>query len=196
MTDVGTLAEQLGQRVEQLTGTWSLDPAHTSAEFSVRHMMVATVRGRMQARSGTLAVDESADAERSYVEVEMDAASIDTGNADRDAHLRSADFLDVEKHPTITFRSREVDLRGDDELVVRGELTVKGVTRPITLQAELGGLVQDPWGNYRMGFDASATLERSEFGLTWNAALEGGGVVVGDRVKLNVNAEFVRPAPE
>lgn len=193
MTDLTTLSH-LGLQVEKLTGTWTLDPTHTSVELSVRHMMVATVRGRMQAKSGTLAIDPTADPERSSVEVELDATTIDTGNADRDAHLRSPDFLSTDEYPTIRFRSTRVDDRGDGTLLVRGDVTLRNVTRQISLEVELGGVVQDPWGNYRMGFTATGAIDRSEFGLTWNAALEGGGLVVGDRIKMTIDAEFTKPA--
>ncbi len=192
MTDASTLS-QLGRRLEELTGTWTLDPSHTSVELSVRHMMVATVRGRVQAKSGTLEIHPSGDPERSYVEVEMDAASIDTGNNDRDNHLRSDDFLNVEKFPTMRFRSTRVDDRGDGTLLVRGDLTVRDVTKTVSLETEVGGVVQDPWGNARIGFSATASIDRTEFGLTWNAAVEGGGLVVGDKVKLAIDAEFIKP---
>lgn len=192
MTDISTLS-QLGRRIDELTGTWTLDPSHTSVELSVRHMMVATVRGRVQPKSGTLQIDPSGDPERSYVEVEMDAASIDTGSNDRDNHLRSGDFLNVEEFPTMRFRSTRVDDRGDGTLLVRGDLTVRDVTRTISLETEVGGVVQDPWGNARMGFSATASIDRTEFGLTWNAAIEGGGLVVGDKVKLAIDAEFIKP---
>lgn len=191
MTDVRTL-DQIGQKLEELTGTWTLDPAHTSIELSVRHMMVATVRGRVQAARGMLIVDGSGDPEKSGVDVEIDAASIDTGNGDRDNHLRSPDFLDVENYTTMRFRSTSVDDRGDGTLRVRGDLTVRDVTRPVTLETELGGVVNDPYGKVRMGFSATTTIDRSEFGLTWNAALEGGGLVVGDKVKLTIDAEFIK----
>jgi polyisoprenoid-binding protein YceI len=193
MTDVSTLS-QLGRRLEELTGTWTLDPTHTSVELSVRHMMVATVRGRVQAKAGTLDIDSSGDPERSHVEVEMDAASIDTGNEDRDNHLRSGDFLNVEQFPTMRFRSTRVDDRGDGTLLVRGNLTVRDVTRAISLETEVGGVVQDPWGNARIGFSATASIDRTEFGLRWNAAIEGGGLVVGDKVKLVIDAEFIKPS--
>lgn len=192
MTDVSTL-NQLGRSVEELTGTWELDPSHTSVEFSARHMMVATVRGRMDAKSGRLVIDPSADPERSSVEVEMDVASLDTGSADRDKHLRSPDFFDVERFPVIRFRSTSVEDEGDGTLTVKGDLTVRDTTKPVTLHTEVGGVIQDPWGNSRMGFSATAAVDRSEFGLTWNAAMEGGGLIVGDRTKLTIDAEFIKP---
>ena len=204
------MTDLLNRDVRELTGVWTLDPSHTSVEFSVRHMMVATVRGRMAVRCGELRIDESAvparsraaDPARSSVTVEMDTASIDTGNADRDKHLRSPDFLDVERFPTMTFRSVSVDARrhprtqgaeADGELIVQGDLTVRDVTRVVTLEAQIGGVIQDPFGNLRMGFSASAVIDRKEFGLTWNAALEGGGAIVGDKVKVAIDAEFTHP---
>ena len=195
MTDTtGTTAyAQLDQRLAELAGTWTLDPSHTSMELSVRHMMVATVRGRVRPESGTLHLATD-DPGRSSVEVEIDAASIDTGNPDRDAHLRSPDFLDVERYPTMSFRSTEVDDRGDGTFVLRGELTVKDVTKTVSLDCEVGGVVRDPYGNDRVGFSASGAIDRTAFGLRWNAALEGGGVVVGDKVSLALDAEFVKPA--
>ena len=193
MTDT-TTTSQLDQRLAELAGTWSLDPSHTSLELSVRHMMVATVRGRVSARSGTLVLSTD-DPSSSYAEVEIDAASIDTGHPDRDAHLRSADFLDVERYPVMRFRSTEIEDRGDGSFRLRGDLTVKDVTKPVTLDGEFGGAVRDPYGNDRIGFSATATIDRTEFGLRWNAALETGGVVVGDKVKLAVDAEFTK-APE
>ena len=190
MTDTAVFAH-LGRTLSELAGTWTLDPAHTSVELSVRHMMVATVRGRLRPVGGELHVDGD-DPFRSYVDVELDAASVDTGNPDRDTHLRSPDFLDSDRFPTITFRSVDVEDQGDGSYLITGDLTVKGETRPIRLDAELGGIIRDPFGNDRMGFSASGTIDRSEFGLTWNAALEGGGLVLGDKLKVNIDAEFTR----
>ena len=190
MTDTAVFAH-LGRTLSELAGTWTLDPAHTSVELSVRHMMVATVRGRLRPLTGELHIDAD-DPFGSYVVVELDPASVDTGNPDRDKHLRSADFLDTDRFPTISFRSTEVEDQGDGSYVITGDLTVRGETRPITLEAELGGIIRDPFGNDRMGFSATGTIDRSEFGLTWNAALEGGGLVLGDRLKVNIDAEFTR----
>lgn len=194
MTDLlNRIQQDLARDIRELTGAWTLDPAHTSIEFSVRHMMVATVRGRMSVRQGTLEIDPSGDPERSSVFVEVDTTTLDSGNADRDNHLRSPDFLDTDRYPTMTFRSTQVEDRGDGELAITGDLTVRDVTRPVTLYTEEGGIVQDPFGNLRMGFSAHATIDRKEFGLTWNAALEGGGAIVGDKVKVAIEAEFTRP---
>lgn len=192
MTDATTYA-QLDQRLAELAGMWTLDPSHTSLDLSVRHMMVSTVRGRVDPRGGTLHLATD-DPSGSYVEVEIDAASINTGHADRDAHLRSPDFLDVDRYPTMRFRSTDIDDNGDGTFELRGDLTVKDVTRPVTLDCEFAGVVRDPYGNDRMGFSATGTIDRSDYGLRWNAALESGGVVVGDKVKLSLDAEFTKPA--
>ncbi|NLG61324.1 MAG: YceI family protein [Candidatus Cloacimonetes bacterium] len=172
------------------TSTWTIDPAHTVVEFSVRHLMITTVKGRFGAVSGTLVLDES-DITRSKVEVEIDAGSIDTREDKRDAHLRSADFFDVENHPKLTFVSRRVE-RSGDRLKVTGDLTIRGTTKEITLDVEDLGRVKDPWGGDRAAFTATGKLNRSEYGLTWNQALETGGVMVSDEVKLSIDAQFVR----
>ncbi len=157
------------------TSTWTIDPAHTVVEFSVRHLMITTVKGRFGAVSGTL----------------IDAGSIDTREDKRDAHLRSADFFDVENHPKLTFVSRRVE-RSGDRLKVTGDLTIRGTTKEITLDVEDLGRVKDPWGGDRAAFTATGKLNRSEYGLTWNQALETGGVMVSDEVKLSIDAQFVR----
>jgi polyisoprenoid-binding protein YceI len=190
MTDTAVFAN-LGRNLSELSGTWMLDPAHTSVEIAVRHMMVATVRGRLRPLRGELRLDAE-DPYKSFVDVELDAASVDTGNADRDKHLRSADFLDAEEYPTIGFRSTEVRDEGDGTYVIIGDLTLKNETRPMTLVTEVGGVIRDPYGNDRIGFSATGSVDRSEFGLTWNAAMEGGGLVLGDRLKINIDAEFTR----
>src|SRR5262245_25930010 len=172
---------------------WNIDPAHSGINFSVRHMVVSKVRGRFTRFSGTLAIDD-ADLARSTVEATIDAASIDTGTAQRDAHLRSPDFLDVERFPEIRFRSTRIHKLGDDLYHVAGDLTIRGVTRQLVLDVELGGRAKDPWGNERIGFTASTSLDRKEFGLTWNQALEAGGLLVGDRVDIELEVEAVRAA--
>lgn len=171
------------------SGTWTLDPAHTSVGFTVRHLVAAKVRGRFDSFSGTIAAGETpAD---SSVEVSIDAASIDTGISDRDEHLRSADFLDAEHFPALTFVSREV--RGTaDELEIEGDLTIRGVTKPVTLDAEFGGVMTDPWGNEKAIFSASTKIDREDWGLTWNQALEAGGVLVGKQVKIEIEAQATR----
>lgn len=175
------------------TTNWTLDTAHSGITFSVRHMVVAKVRGRFAEWSGTLELDE-ADLSRSRVEVEIDARSVDTGNAQRDEHLRSADFLDVQQFPSLRFASQRVEVVGDDRLRVIGQLTLHGVTREATLDVERGGSAKDPWGNQRAGFAARLCIQRSDFGLTWNQALETGGLLVADRIDIELDVQAVQAA--
>lgn len=172
------------------TTTWELDPAHTLVEFAVKHMMFTTVKGRFTGVRGRITYDE-ADPTRSSVEAEIDAASIDTRVADRDTHLRSADFLDVEHETKITFHSERIVKTGENEYDITGPLTIRGQTRPVTLKTELTGQGKDPWGGQRMGFSATTTIRRGEYGLKWNAALEAGGVLVGEEVKILIETEAV-----
>ena len=171
--------------------TWAVDPAHSLVEFGVKHMMFTTVKGRFGTVSGTLVTDD-ANPVAASVSAEIDVASIDTREGQRDAHLRSPDFLDAEQHPTITFRSTHVAARGQGRYVVTGDLTVRGVTREVSLEAELTGRGADPWGNERVGFAAATTINRKDFGLTWNQALETGGVLVGDEVKVVLEVQATR----
>lgn len=173
--------------------TWKIDTAHSGINFSVRHMVFAKVRGRFGAWSGKIALDP-ADPTRLAVEVEIDAASIDTGVADRDKHLRSADFLDVEAFPKLRFESREVEKVGDTRYRIHGELTIRDVTREVVLDAEYGGQAKDPWGNQRAAFTASTSVDRGDFGLRWNQALEAGGVLVGERVDIELEVQAVEAA--
>lgn len=168
-------------------GTWNLDPTHSRLGFSVRHLMVSKVRGRFD--EFTAQVTASAPAKDSSVEFEVQTASVETGNADRDTHLRSADFFDAEQFPTITFRATSIT---DSELV--GDLTLKGVTKPVTFTYAFGGMATDPWGNVRAGFEATGEIDRTDFGLSFNAPLEGGGVLVGEKVELVLDLEFVHAA--
>jgi polyisoprenoid-binding protein YceI len=179
------------------TTIWTIDPTHTAVEFAVKHMMFTTVRGRFNKLTGTIIVDEQNPA-NSRVDVEIDATSIDTGVPDRDAHLRSADFLDAEKFPTLTFRSASVQgalAKEGDEFEVAGELTIRGTTMPVTLTATFQGLGKDPWGNQRSGFAARTELDRRQFGLTWNQALETGGVLVAHNVRIEIEAQAVEGQP-
>jgi polyisoprenoid-binding protein YceI len=171
------------------TSTWQVDPAHSQVEFGVRHMMISTVKGFFTGVEGAVRLDEE-DLSRSRVEVTIDASSVDTRNDDRDNHLRSADFLDVETHPTITFRSREVE-GTPESFQVTGDLTIRGETRPVTFQAEKLGGGTDPWGNQRLGFRGETKVSREDFGLTWNQALETGGVLVGDEVRISLEVQAV-----
>ena len=173
------------------TQTWQIDSAHSGIHFSVRHLVIAKVRGQFSRWTGAIAVPDG-DFAKATVDVTIDATSIDTGVADRDAHLRSADFLDVASFPELTFRSRRVEPAGDDRLRLVGDLTLRGVTREVTLEVESAGIAKDPWGNVRAGFTARTAIDRKDFGLTWNQALETGGVVVADRVEIEVEVEAVR----
>ena len=174
------------------TGTWVIDPAHTNLGFSARHAMVAKVRGNFGEFSGSFTID-GANPANSSAELTIQAASIDTKVADRDAHLASPDFLDVEAFPTITFTSTAVKVDGSD-IVVTGDLTIHGVTKSVDVTYELVGISQDPWGNTKIGFEGSTKISRKDFGLVWNAALETGGVLVGDEIKLNLDVEAAKQA--
>ena len=173
---------------------WTLDPSHSLVEFSARHMMITTVKGRLVDVRGTITMDLD-DPTASSVEVELGAASIDTRTEQRDAHLRSPDFLDVERFPTITFRSTRVEgvtPRDGARFRVVGDLTIRGVTREIVLDATFDGRGRDPWGGERVSFSATGAIDRREFGLVWNQALESGGLLVSNEVKLHVEAQAVR----
>ena len=179
---------------ETRTTTWTIDPAHSSAEFSVKHMMISTVKGRFGDLEGTLVLDATYPG-RSTVEAEIATASIDTHADQRDAHLRSPDFFDVERFPAITFRSRRIEGPYADEgdrFKVVGDLTIRDVTREVTLDATFEGAGRDPWGGERLGFSADTKLDRRDFGLTWNQALEAGGVLVSNDVRLHLEVEAVK----
>jgi polyisoprenoid-binding protein YceI len=172
---------------------WSIDPVHSHVEFAVKHLMIATVRGRFAVVHGTVYSDD-ADPAKGRAEIEIDADSIDTHESQRDTHLRSADFFDVEKFPKITFRSTRItDVHGDTFKLV-GDLTIRGVTREVVLDVTSEGRNRDPWGGERAGFSATTKIKRSDFGLTWNQALETGGVVVGDDIKISLDVEMVKSA--
>ena len=174
--------------------TWSLDPSHSSVHFKVRHMMISYVRGEFRVMRGSLTRNGD-DATKSSLTVEIETASIETREPQRDAHLRSADFLDVERYPTITFRSTEVRREGEESYRVSGELTIHGVTREAVLEVDaVSPETKDPWGNLRLAASATTTIRRKDFGLTWNTALETGGVLVGDEVSINLDIEFVKSA--
>ena len=174
---------------------WQVDGAHSAVNLTVRHMVISKVRGRFTEWNAKLALD-TVDLARSSVEVEIDAASIDTGVADRDAHLRSPDFLDAQKYPTLRYRSRRVEAVSKERLRVVGDLTIRDVTREVVLDVVYGGQGKDPWGSQRVGFTATASLNRKEFGLTWNQALETGGVLVADRVDIEIELQAVLQAAE
>jgi len=174
------------------TTTWNIDPAHSVAEFKVKHMMISNVKGRFAVLNGVLNLDQD-DVTNSSVEASLDATSVNTHEAQRDSHLKSADFFDVERFPTLSFKSTRVKSAGDGELAVTGDLTIHGVTRSVTFNVE-GPSAQhkDPWGNTRIGLSATAKIHRKDFGLTWNAALETGGILVGDEVTITLEAQFLK----
>ena len=174
--------------------TWNLDPAHTAVEFATRHMMITTVKGRLPALTGAITLDGT-DPGKSSVAVEFGAASLDTRNDQRDQHLRSADFLDVENHPSITFRSTRLEgssLEPGAGFQLVGDLTIRGVTKEVALDVTSEGRGRDPWGGERVSFSAEGRFDRRDFGLTWNTALETGGVLVGNEVKVQIEAQAVR----
>ncbi len=171
--------------------TWQLDPAHTQVEFEVKHMMFAKVRGRFTELTGSLVVGPAGKEAQSRASVVLRAASIDTAQAQRDAHLRSADFFDVERFPELTFESRTVR-RDGSRLIMAGDLTIRDVTREVVLEVTESGEGIDPWGKERIGFAATTSIDRRDFGLTWNQALETGGILVGNEVRISIEVEAVR----
>ncbi|WP_396655342.1 YceI family protein [Microbacterium sp.] len=182
MTDTTTAPRIAGYKA----GTWVLDPAHSEVTFSVRHMMISKVRGTFGVKSATIVAPENP--LEAKVEASVDVASIDTKDEGRDNHLRSADFFDVENHPTMQFRSTGVRIE-DGDFLVDGDLTIRGVTKPATFELEFGGFGVDPWGSYKAGATAKTVVNREDFGLTWNAALESGGVLVGKDVTISLDLQ-------
>lgn len=172
---------------------WNIDPTHSGVQFTVRHLMVSKVRGTFTAWTAELDLDDD-DITKSSVEVSIDAASVDTKESKRDEHLRSPDFFDVENFPKVTFKSTRVTRTDEDTLEVLGDLTIRDITRPVTLVVEEGGRVKDPWGGTRAGFSATTSIDRKSFGLNWNALLEAGGVVVGDKISIAIEIEAVAAA--
>ncbi|NJQ03000.1 YceI family protein [Streptomyces zingiberis] len=183
-----------GTDLSALTGDYTIDPAHSEIGFTVRHAMVTNVRGSFGDHEGRLHLDGS-DPSRSTAAIDVRMASVDTGNADRDGHLRGADFFDTDAFPLMTFRSTAVEPVGDDVYRVTGDLTIKDVTRPLTVDLEFNGAVTDAFGSERVGFEGSTQILRTEWGLTWNAAMETGGVLVSDKVKLTFDISAVKSAP-
>jgi polyisoprenoid-binding protein YceI len=177
--------------METGTSTWALDASHANVAFAVKHLMIATVRGSFTDVTASVTMDGS-DYETARITAEIDAASITTRNDQRDAHLKSADFFDVENFGKLTFTSTKVVVKSDDEFDVTGELTIRDVTRKVVLAVTIEGQGADPWGGQRTGFTASTKISRSDFGLTWNQVLEAGGVAVGDDVKITIEGEVVR----
>ena len=175
--------------------SWELDPAHTAAQFSVKHMMISTVRGQFGKTTGSVELDDK-DIAKSSVQATIDVSTIDTRSPERDAHLKSPDFFDVARFPSMTFKSKRVEKGAPNHLRVVGDLTIRDVTREVALDVELGGgQRKDPWGNLRQGATATTRIVRKDFGLVWNKALEGGGVLVGDDVNITLDIEMTRKAP-
>ena len=172
------------------TGRWSVDPSHSSVEFQVKHLGIANVRGHFAKFGGTLEIGDDLASAKAYGVVE--AASVDTNDEARDAHLRSPDFFDVDQHRDITFESRSITPTGDDSFEITGDLTMRGVTRELTLRAEITGTEQDPYGNERVGLEVTGELDRGDYGITFNQALGSGNVLVSDRVKLHLDISAVR----
>jgi polyisoprenoid-binding protein YceI len=174
---------------------WQIDPAHSAAHFSVRHLMISNVRGEFTNISGSALMDP-ADLSNSSVEVTIQAASLSTREPQRDEHLRSADFFDVAKYPTLTFRSKRIESQGAEYLKLVGDLTIHGVTKEVTLDIEgPTPAIKDPWGNVRVGVTGSTKINRKDFGLVWNTLTETGGLVVGDEVKITIEAELIQKSP-
>jgi len=174
------------------TTKWSLDPTHSELQFKVKHLMITTVTGKLDDFTADLTTetDDFSDAQVSF---DANTSSINTGNTDRDNHLKSGDFFDAEKFPTITFKSADLTKNGDD-YVLKGDLTIKDVTKPVKLDVEFGGIATDPWGNVKAGFTISGKIKRTDFGLNWNAALETGGVMVSEEVRIMGELQFVKQA--
>jgi polyisoprenoid-binding protein YceI len=172
--------------------TWNIDPVHSHAQFKVKHMMISNVKGEFTAVTGTLKYD-SENIANSFVEASVDVKTIDTGDAQRDAHLKSADFFDAEKFSTLTFKSAKISNKGNGELAVTGELSIHGVKRNVVFDVEgPSAPMKDPWGNTRVGLSATTKINRKDFGLTWNAALETGGILVGEEVTITLDVQFVK----
>ncbi|HEY1273949.1 MAG TPA: YceI family protein [Thermoleophilaceae bacterium] len=180
----------IATRTQLPTGTWSVDPAHSAVEFQVKHLGIASVRGAFNEFEGTLEIGE--DSARAYGTVS--AASVDTNEDQRDAHLRSEDFFHAEEHPQLIFEAREIRPLDEDTFEIAGDLTMRGVTRPITLTAELQGTEEDPWGNERVGLEVTGQLNRGDYGMTFNQALGSGNVLVSDKVKLRLDISAVKQA--
>jgi len=186
MTSTATL------ELPRATSPWQIDPAHTDVQFAVKHLMISTVKGRFAEVSGTVVYDPDAP-DALKVDIAIPVASLQSNNEQRDAHLKSPDFFDVQNHPTLTFSGRRISGDVSDSFKLFGDLTIRGITKEVALDVSVEGIGADPWGNDRMGFHASTRINRFDFGLHWNAALETGGVVVGADVKISVDVELMRP---
>jgi polyisoprenoid-binding protein YceI len=175
------------------TGTWAIDVSHSNVSFVARHAVITKVRGKFTDFVGNLVLDGT-NPSNSKIEVTIQAASFDSASADRDAHVKSADFLDVENFPTLTFTSTGLRNTGGSDYVVDGDLTIHGVTKPVSIEAEFSGIATDPWGNTKIGFEGKAEISRKDFGLTWNVALEAGGVLVSDKIQIVLDVQAAKQA--
>lgn len=191
--DQTTAAAPVSPDLASVTGDYTIDPAHTTIGFVARHAMVTNVKGSFTELSGTLHLDGT-DPTRSTASLDITMDSIETGNADRDGHLKSADFFKTDEFPTMTFRSTKAEFLGGDEYRITGDLSILGVTKPLSIDLEFNGSAKDPFGNERVGFEGKAEILRSEWGLTWNATLETGGVLVSDKIKLNFDISAIKNA--
>jgi polyisoprenoid-binding protein YceI len=189
-----TIAAALAVPSPAATTTWQIDPAHTAAGFSVKHMMIATVRGQFKGVTGTVNWDDQ-DISKSIVDVTIDANTVDTGEPKRDADLKSANFFDVANYPTITFKSTKIERVSAAKMKVTGNLTIHGVTKPVVLDVEgPSGAIKDPYGKTRVALNAATTVNRMDYGVKWNAKMDGGGIVVGDDVNINIDLEMIKEA--
>ncbi|MDQ8701911.1 YceI family protein [Streptomyces sp. LHD-70] len=189
--DTATVPAQVSPELAALTGEYTIDPSHSSLGFTARHAMVTNVKGAFLDFEGGLSLDGSNPAaSAASLDIKMD--SVDTGAPDRDGHLKSADFFDVEQFPAMTFRSTSAEALGGDDYRITGDLTIKGVTKPVTIDLEFNGSATDPFGNERVGFEGKAEILRSEWDLTWNAALETGGVLISDKIKLSFDISAIK----
>jgi len=193
---VFTFVKQIINRIKHIIKTkimanWQLDSAHSELEFKVRHMMISTVKGQFKSFE-VLVENASDDITQAQVEVKIDVDSIDTKNEQRDQHLKSSDFFDTSNNPSILFKSTSIDKEDDENYNVTGDLTIKGITKSIKLNVEFGGVAKDPWGNDKVGYTVTGKINRTDFGLTWNAALETGGVMVSEEVKFSADIQFVK----
>ncbi|MER6979520.1 YceI family protein [Streptomyces carpinensis] len=192
-TETATAATSVNPDLAALTGSYTIDPAHSTLGFVARHAMVTNVKGSFTDFTGTLNLDGS-DPAASTASIDVTMDSIGTGSADRDGHLKSADFFKTDEFPTMTFRSTKAEALGGDDYRITGDLTILGVTKPLTIDLEFNGAAKDPFGNERVGFEGKAEILRSEWGLTWNAALETGGVLISDKIKLNFDISAIKNA--
>lgn len=187
---MSNLTQTTTTRTQNAPVRWTIDPTHSSVEFAVKHLMISTVRGRFKDVAGAIVFDPAAP-DGASIEARIAVASVETGAADRDNHLRSGDFFDAENHPELTFVSRRVEPKGDDRFAVVGDLTIRGVTREVTLDVEREGEAIDPWGGRRTAATATTRVNRKDFGLTWNQTLETGGFLVGDDIRITLHVQAV-----